>query len=803
MKAVAALVAIALLLLLGPLTGPALAALPAPVPSDAGPLRLEIEELGPRVVTADGPTVLSLVGNITNTGTEPVAGLGVRLQRSDPLTTEGDVRDALRGAKAADAVVPQFVDLPGELAPGARAPLRLSVALRGTPAQSLALSRPGVYELLLNVNGVPAGGERARLAVLRMLLPVLSLPAPDGTTAPPAPPPSRPTPVPFTLLYPVTDPPRRLPTVPGEPALLTDDELAGSFAPGGRLHGLVTALAERAPTGSGVRSATCLAVDADLVATAAAMRDGYEVRGPDGVRTPGSGAAAAGRWLELLATTARGGCVLALPYADADLVALTRGDLDELAARAVVDGRVVLAEALGTPVLTGLTWPADGVLDERTLARAVAPHGRALVLSTDGIAAGTDRILGVVPVAGGEVPQLAVLTDPLLTRAASGPAPSNTVGTTDDPSLPPAATPAGTGAALATQDVIGAIAFRARTVSPGADPLVVAPAHQWTAGQTGAADLLTSLDQMVAAGVLLPRPLEQVISAGPVDGARRLAYPLRAGAREIPPDVVATVAVSRAGLTDLRSAAVEQGSAGIGIDDVFAPLQQGLVRAASAAWRGRADVAGRFAGTAQSRLQELRAAVRVLEPPGPYALGTSDAPLLLTIANALPISMRVRVELASSGGLTVAPIPEQVIPPLGRRQVEVSAEVTRAGQFVVDAAVRTPDGGQLGPASRLRVRSTAYGTITVWLTGTAGVLLVLLAARRVLRRVRRESTRPPPNSPNGATEPLPRPESPDPGSADPTTPLPPLRIEEREHRPALKPPFRAGPAPPQVPTRRR
>ena len=52
--------------------------------------------------------------------------------------------------------------------------------------------------------------------------------------------------------------------------------------------------------------------------------------------------------------------------------------------------------------------------------------------------------------------------------------------------------------------------------------------------------------------------------------------------------------------------------------------------------------------------------------------------------------------------------------------------------------MHSPAGRALGPPSRLQVRSTAYGTITVWLTGSAAVLLVVLAAHRVVRRVRGE-----------------------------------------------------------------
>ena len=96
--------------------------------------------------------------------------------------------------------------------------------------------------------------------------------------------------------------------------------------------------------------------------------------------------------------------------------------------------------------------------------------------------------------------------------------------------------------------------------------------------------------------------------------------------------------------------------------------------------------------------------------------------------------MQVRIDVVGSPGLRVTPVAIQQVPPLGRRQVSMNAEVTRAGQFTVEAAVLTPGGGKLGPASHLRLRSTAYGTITGWLTAVAGALLVLLAARRIWRR---------------------------------------------------------------------
>jgi len=752
-KPVATVVAITIammvtVLLALPLTGPAQAATGPAATSDDGPLSLRLTGIDPRVVTDDGPATLTVVGTLTNTGDVTVDELEIRVQRGLPLGTEGAIRDALDGSAGTDAVLPRFVPLPGVLAPGAELPVRLAVPLRGPADSTLALNTAGVHELMVNVNGVPVGGARARLAAVRMLLPVLSLP-PDSTAPTPQPGPSV-DPSPFTLLYPIADPPRRLPTVPGEPTLLTDDELATELAPTGRLGGLVAALAG-VPVGSAVRSATCLAVDPDLVQTAAAMRDGYQVLGADGRPTPGTGATVAGQWLDALTAAARGGCVIALPFADADLVALHRGGLDALATSAVVEGRRLLSAQLGTPVLDRVVWPADGVVDERTLDGLGTANGRAVLLSAEGIEQGrTPRRAGVLPIAGAAPAQFAVLADPLLGLAATGP--DRSVLSTGAPggagsrSAVPASTPAGRSTPLSTQDLIGALAFRARS---GPDrsgaPVLLAPPHVWAAEGTGATALLRAVGTMLRAGLLTPRPLDAALTAGPTAdaAARPVSYPLRAGGREVARAVADSVRGTGAQIDDLRSAAVPDSGVGLNPDEVLQPLVLGLLRPMSAAWRGRPEAAIAAATLCSGRITDLRASVRVLEPPSPYALGTADAPLLVTIGNGLPFTVRVTLDIASTSGLRVAPIDPQVVPPLGRRQAQVSAQVTRSGQFTVLASVRSPDGQQLGPPSRLRVRSTAYGTITVWLTGSAGVLLVVLAIRRVLRRIRGEPARAP------------------------------------------------------------
>jgi hypothetical protein len=751
LRPLAALLVTALLLLAGLLPAglsgaPAAEAAPVPVPAGSGPLTLELTQLSPRVVTDDGPPSITVIGTLHNTSDRPVDALEVRLQRGAALRTDGEVRDALDGTGRADVVTPAFTPLPGRLEPGGALPVQLTVLLRGSPTNSLALTTPGVYELLVNVNGVPRDGGRARLAAVRVLLPVLSLPA--GARGDPAvPPPTGPA-ANLTVLYPLVDVPHRLPTVPGEQTLLSDDDLASSLAPDGRLGGLLSAFTERAPSGSAVRAATCLAVDPDLVQTAAAMRQGYAVRGPDET-VPGTGVEVAGTWLDTLSAAARDGCVVALPFADADLVALSRGDLGDLGRLAVANGRTIVSEVLGTAVLDGTTWPADGALDEGALADLSGGGARAVVVGADAV--GDGRVgSGTVPLAApGAAPVLAVLADPLLSRATAPADPIRPTGVGG----PVTTVRATASPPLSTQDAVAALVFRAQA----GVPLVLAPPHRWTADATGARALLDAVDLLLDGGRLRPTGLADVVAAGPTTPgpARPPADPLQVGSRDVPPTVLESVREVRADVLDLRAAAVTEAGVGATLDAVFDPLLLGALRPTSSAWQGRPELAAGSAAAAAARVGELRDSVRVLEPPSPYSLATSDAPLLLTVANGLPVTMEVRLSISSTTGLRVAPIPIQRVPALGRRQVQVSAEVVRSGQFAVDATVRTPAGKPLGPPSRLQVRSTAYGTITLWLTGCAGVLLVVLVARRVIRRVRGEASRNRAGPPTGPPPPAP------------------------------------------------
>ena len=389
------------------------------------------------------------------------------------------------------------------------------------------------------------------------------------------------------------------------------------------------------------------------------MRQGYAVRGPTGT-VPGTGAEVAGTWLDTLAAAARDGCVVALPFADADLVALARGQLADLGSMAVADAGTVVTEALGTPVLEATTWPSGGVLDEPALDAVAAGGARTVVLDAAAVDGGaTGETGGAVPPRRRRVVAARGAHRPPAgprRRRRRTPHPRRRRCRHDGPGGDePAAGHPGRG---------GHPVFR----SQGADGqlVTVAPPHVEHGRDRGprAARRRGPAARLDVASRPRRGRCRRTHDAG---RGRRPADPLQAGSRDIPPAVLESVREMRADVLDLRLAAVPDTGVGATVDATFDPLLQAAVRPTSATWHGRPDLARSTASAAATRIGELRDSIRVLAPPSPYSLGTSDAPLLLTVANGLPVTMEVRVSISSTTGLRTAPIPPQRIPPLGRR----------------------------------------------------------------------------------------------------------------------------------------
>jgi hypothetical protein len=694
---------------------PALPAAADPIGQPVAPggqelLRLEINTMTPRVVTADTRQV-TVTGRITNVGDRRVDGIDAKLQRGEPVETDAELRDLAN--LATDSADAPFVEVSESLEPGESAELTVEAAIRGAE-DSLALTEPGVYPLLVNVNGEPDFGGQARLAAVSIPLPVLAVPG--GPSASP-----RPDPPGVTIVWPIMDTkPRRLPTTDGR-TVLTDDELADSLSAGGRLFGLVNSVATATATNGTLLTSLCFAVDPDLLATVSDMSGEYFVRDETGQLVPGQGANAARDWLTRVAELTRGRCVFSVPFADADLVALSRSGAVDLANLALASSETVAEVLAPVQPIEGLFWPAGGSFDKRTVLD-LAAIGPTTVLADP---VHVQQVEGQPPyeVTGSQTayPVRALTLDPLVSSSLN-------------------IDPPGAGADASLQRGLAALAFRTVFDRSASGQVVIAPPRRWTASTTELVGYLDLAQRLFDGGYAVPRSLQADVSAANRGTAAGLAYAPRDSAREIPTMVTAQVARLNGTKRDLLAAMGDDNASDVDPNTLLSPMQDGLLRATSTAWR--ADPRQAMAGVEEvhEQLDALCEQVRVTNPERPLSLASGDSPIPVSVHNALPVSVTVRVRVHAPPGMVVEPIQDVLIPPHHTRTAYVPVDVTRAGRFKVEAALTTPGGTPLGDDAQLELNSTSYGVITVALTGTAGGVLVILVAFRLFRRVRGAKT---------------------------------------------------------------
>ncbi|WP_227997787.1 DUF6049 family protein [Nocardia australiensis] len=366
-------------------------------------LKLSLDSVTPTTVTTIGDAVLTVSGTVTNIGDRVVDDVSVRMQRADPVSSPSVLRSTLRLDQASYDVSGPFEDVVDRLTPGQRKQFTLTIPLRpdgSESATSLDITAPGVYPLLLNVNGEPAYGSQARLDDARFLLPVLGVPpAPSGDADSGPAPAATDAPVATTLVWPLADRPRLVAGNPGSvngKVELTDDELAASLGKGGRLDQLLGAL--EAAVGTTVShdrdlaTAVCIAVDPDLLITAQAMTKGYRVLAspsdPDGATRAGTGNDQAQAWLDRLRALASSMCTVALPFAQVDITALAAVNDPELSARALDAPADIVDSILSTRSVRGVSLPDSGSIDA----------GAGMLLRNHGFGTAVVADTGAVPV---------------------------------------------------------------------------------------------------------------------------------------------------------------------------------------------------------------------------------------------------------------------------------------------------------------------------------------------------------------------------------------------------------------------
>ncbi len=768
-----------------------------PAPATAQPdsddtkfLDLSIDEVTPSVVSLTSESVVEVSGTVTNVGDRDVEDVWVRLQRAPVISDPAALRTSLSLDQAGFDTVGEFEQITDRLDRGERAEFTIELPLRSELEPSLGIDTPGVYPLLVNVNGSPEYGGQARLDDARFLLPVLGVPAGEDTSGPrtsastqsggtagtaprsetesfPAVPPEVSRPVAVSMLWPLADTPRLASGVPGsatEPARLVDDVLATSLAEGGRLDGLLRAAEQSLETDPRVTEGMCLAIDPDLLVTVANMTRDYLVvddpADPMGAASPGTGTEAAIAWLGRIRALATSMCTVAVPFAQADLTALAELDDPSLTAPAVRSPSTLVDTILGTTSLPGVVWPDSGVLTENAGLLVAADGPVTAVLADTAVDDGRAAMSGASPRNSVRVSGVDGLTAGLFDAAAS----AALAGMGDAPSTPSFVTKAARydladdSATARFQDALGALAFPALAPSvdaasgvplpaPGRSVLF-APPQVWSPSPDEASATLSMISSLIRSGTATARPFTEFVAAAAATAddpnTSVLDYPEQAVTDGVPAEVVRIAAEQTPRLDALQAALIEDPQAQLTPQEFLTPLREDLLRAmASAGRRGEdpeqaVDAANLRAVEVEEAVDGMFAGVTVLSPGGVYTLTSEQSPLLLVARNDLPVGITVRLHVDAPSAMEITDIGPTQLPPRGSRTLTVPAQISDSRKLELEFSLTTESGLSLGSPTNVTVRSNAYGRILAIVTGCAGALLLFLAGRRLLHRFRGE-----------------------------------------------------------------
>ena len=726
-------------------TGPS----PSPSPDDESPLRVSVTSLSPRAPQPGG--LLEVAGTLTNVGSSPVRRIRVRLRLGDHIITRA-------GLHTADSERPPTVRRFGtdtepaasELAPGATTAFDLR-----TTVDQLGLGDLGVYPLDVEALG------SSQDAFGRVGLAPTWLPWFGGS-------PVRRSRV--AVVLPLVDVPRRTPD-----DVQVDDSLAASLLPAGRLGRLLTA-GRSAATGQCDRPAlpatvtlpagpdrvaalkaavaavtkqragqrcepspVTWAVDPDLLDTASSMTRPYEVRGTGGKLVSGRGREAATAWLASLRSTSGSG-VLALPFADPDVSALTRGVAGRAdLATAMTLGRSITQDVLAIPPLSTVAFPPTGPVTPAALDALTSDGTRSLVLSPSAFP--TFEVVGgrspgartALPPSVSGSPVDALVVDDGLSRLLAG---QGGVSGGQDPAQGPRL--------VEQRFVVETAIIAAERPSEAPRTFVLSPDRRAGVALGATTAALHDLGRLPW---LCPVALTDVASrtercTGDATGAPSTED------RPAP----RTDAAGQLAPSYLRGVGRDRDAGGQLVDAVLVPddktsairskLRRAVARAESSALRADAPGTRRSGAALHSYVGDLLAKVSVRG--GRLLLTSTKGTLNVTLQNTLGSAVQCRVRFFSpTAKLSTAQTTLITVGPGRAKPASVRASARTSGQFIVLAQMVDRDGRAFGQPAEVVVRSTRYGTLALGVTGLAAAVLLVAAGIRITRRATGRSPRHP------------------------------------------------------------
>jgi hypothetical protein len=681
------------------------------VQAGTGRVSVTISSMTPQYARP-GATV-KLTGTVANGSRQTAAGLAVQLAASSTDFTGRDAMEAYLANGTDSGLVPAgrpFL-LPTSVAPGAIASWSASFQV-----SAQGITEFGVYPvaaLLQDSAGVLLSSDQT-------LLPFWPGQKAAALRAP----------LNISWLWPLIDQPHRQAC-----DALTNNDLAASLSPDGRLSTLLTAGMSHAG------AELTWVLDPALLGDVATMTKPYEVGGSSSSCTgaqPRPASRAAASWLASVKTATSGQPTVITPYADVDMTALVHQGLNPDLASAYRTGEAVAGSVLGRVFRPTIAWPAGGTADLSVLTSlAAAEHiGTVVLNSSEMPPANTavfqpdDAVTSILTAAGTTMNVL--LADDTLTSVLQA---GNTSSGHQSPSAEFAV----------KQRFLAETAMIAAEAPDSARSVVVAPPSGWSPSQQLASDLL---GETVGAPWLKPATLHTLTTAP--DSERALA-------RKAPPASQASPGeLSRGYLSQVSSTGTQLSvykSILLAPPSYLQSLDEALSATESAAWRG----GGQSQGVALRRnlrdyLSYAENKVKIITTAVVPMAGASG-PVPVSIQNGLREAVKVRLNVSviktprAASALTIGRFKNPVIIQPGQASAPIRLPVSSApqGSTVLQLSLSSADGTPLPFAGQpqLTVQSTRYGRAILFLIAAAiGVFILTSIYRGVRRRLRDDSHAP-------------------------------------------------------------
>lgn len=748
---------------------------PDPTP-DA--LHISLTWITPDRIDGQSKNSVTVSGTLTNVGKLPISDIDVRLQRGDYAPYGNALRHTLTEDQINYPTTLPFHHLATTLNPGDSTSFTLTARIHGGDGDTLNINAPGVYPLLVNVNGRVSNSDSARLHDARVLLPVLSLPGSDRQD--PATVASRPT----TILWPLALTPQEASYYSfSSIAVLRNENLGISLGEHGRLRALLDAAGSLLKDHA-LNHSVCFAIDPDLLRTVDRMTRPYRVLNTpnnwhDGMHR-GKHTKDAQSWIEDLRSLTANNCVIALPWSGASL-ATTTHLLPDKPHQLMEDSRRVTAYFLHKHLTSHVIWPNTGTLTPYDI--PALDHSE-LLLSSTALTTHTDKGFGQLlrydHARYTVTPYDSTLSTAL---AATGQNPVNTPYSHSDSRYVLTADSATARMQDATATLLWKTSAALRREKPAHNtyagtPLLIAPPQQWSVTGDDLATFTSTLRYLAQHNLITAQSLTDALAQAhtkPIHGTFTTSSPLTESSMSAITQAISHIHHYRNLFTDKND------------NNFYKRTRYNIYRAATTRTLGLAptlvgnippshnhqsDTKTRRHGDSDSAntsgitlrtpddlaypkayarsitlaAHAIRSSVTLIKPGSIYTLASTDSGLVLVARNELPADVTVTVHTRER--LTDGDKPANTtkdltkplrvtIPAQSSLNINIPVHLHSGKSVPVRVQLLSADQQELGTTVDMTVRVSHLTPLLGFLLTAAVVILAVLIVKRVLPLIRR------------------------------------------------------------------